>query len=149
MKLNTQAHLLKHKYINDCHQGPNICSRNLVNNINMKIETAAARYRHVFAMLRTLGQFGGCEWCLEFLKLRKQDVHGVLEAELPNALTQEHAKQLQERSLLNSNVVPKGNRTVSWIWRGSLGSSSDNQSGEDKFGDGWSFPSSCKDVCWW
>jgi hypothetical protein len=80
---------------------------------------------------------------LEFLELRNQDVRGLSDAELPDAPTQERAEELQARSLLNGGGVPEGNRTVSWIWRGSLRSSSGDQGEQDEFGEGWFSPFEC------
>jgi len=70
--------------------------------------------------LPTLDPHGKSGWRLEFLELRNQDVRALSEAELPNAPTQERSQQLQARSLLGGGGAPEGNRTVSWIWRGSL-----------------------------
>ena len=54
--------------------------------------------------------------------------------ELPNAPTQEHAEEPQVRTLLWNDVVPEGNQTVSWIWRGSL--STDPEDRSDEYGEG-------------
>ena len=133
-KLNAQARLLKHKYINVRHQIPNTRSRNLLNRVNTKIEAFATKYRHAFASLQALHQGeGSAEWRQEFFELRNQDVRGLSEAELPNAPTRERAEELQARSLLNGGTVPEGNRTVSWIWRGSLGG---DQGGQDEYSEG-------------
>ena len=130
-KLNAQARLIKYKYVNVRHQMPNTRSRNLLNRISTKIETAAAKYRRALTALQALDQCGSSEWCSEFLELRNQDVRGLSEAALPKAATQERAEELQARTLLNGDVVPEGNRTVSWIWRGSL------KDGHDEYGEGW------------
>ena len=136
-KLSAQARLLKYKYVNVRHQALNTRSRNLLSHINTKIEVIATKYRHAFAMLQVLDQHGEAEWHLEFLKLRGQDVRGMLETELPNAPTRERAEELHARSLLSGNVTPEGNRTVSWIWRGSLKGSFGDQDGQDEYGEGW------------
>jgi len=137
-KLNAQARLLKHKYVNARGQGPNTRSLGLINRVNTKTNAAASRYRHAFAMLRILdwSTSGGSEWRSEFFELKLQDVRGLSVAELPDAPTQEHAEQLQARSLLNGGVPPEGNRTVSWIWRGSLKDSSEGQGVQDEYGEG-------------
>ena len=135
-KLNTQACLLKHKYINIRHQAPNTRSWNLLNRVNAKIEAIATKYCHAFARLQVLDQGSGSEWRWEFFELRSQDVHGLSEAELPSALTRECAEELQARSLLNGGVVPEGNCTVSWIWRGSLKGGLEDQGGQDEYGEG-------------
>lgn len=136
-KLNAQARLLKHKYVNVRHQAPNTRSRNLLNRINTKIEASAAKYRNAFASLQALCQGEkSAEWRREFFELRNQDVRGLSEAELPNALTQERAEELQARALLNGGAVPEGNRTVSWIWRGSHRGDLGDQGGQDEYGEG-------------
>ena len=63
-------------------------------------------------------------------------MRGLSEAELPSALTREHAEELQARSLLNDSVIPEGNRTVSWVWRGSLKDDLRGQGGQDKYSEG-------------
>lgn len=136
-KLNAQARLLKYKSVHVRHQAANTRSRNLLNRINKKIQAASARYRHVFAMLQVLDPRDVLGWHSEFLELKDGDVRGLSQAELPHAPTRERAEELQARTLLNGGVVPEGNRTVSWIWRGSLKGSSDDWDGQDKFGEGW------------
>jgi len=135
-KLNAQARLLKHKYVNVRHQASNTRSRNLLNRINAKIDVVATKYRHAFASLQALDQREEPEWRSEFLELGNQDVRGMSEAELPKAPTRERAQDLQARSLLNNNIVPEGNRTISWIWRGSLKEGLGDQSGQDEYGEG-------------
>ena len=135
-KPSARAHLLKYKYVNARHQAPNTHSKNLVNRVNSKIEAIVTKYRHVFAMLQALDKCEEAEWHSEFLVLRNQDVHGLSEMELPNIPSLEHVEELQARSLLSGNIIPEGNRTVSWIWRGSLQGSFRDQSGEDEYGKG-------------
>ena len=53
-KLTAQACLLKYKYVHIQNQVPNTCSRNLLNRVNMKIMAIAAKYYHMFTMLRAL-----------------------------------------------------------------------------------------------
>jgi hypothetical protein len=137
MKLSARARLLKYKYVNVRHQALNTRSRNLISRINTKIEVIAAKYRHAFAMLQALDQHGEGEWRSEFFNLGNQDVRGMSETELPNAPTQERAEDLHARSLLPGNVVPEGNRTVSWIWRGSLKDSFGDGTVHDEYGEGW------------
>lgn len=145
-KLNAQARLLKYKYVHVRHQGPNTRSRDLLNRVNTKIVAISSKYRHAFAMLGILDPCRTSEWRSEFLELRKQDVRGLSQAELPNAPTQERAEELQARTLLSGNVFPEGNRTVSWIWRGSLKDTSDGQGGCDEFGEGWQSFSSYPNI---
>ena len=134
MKLNAQARLLKYKYINVRHQVPNTRSKNLLNRINAKIAAVATRYRHALAALQVLDRCEVSEWRSEFLELRNQDIRGLSEAALPQAATRQRAEELQARTLLNADVVPEGNRTVSWIWRGSL--KGGPESGQDEYGEG-------------
>ena len=138
-KLNARARLLKHKYVNIRGQLPNTRALGLVKDVNVKIDAAATRYRNALTMLRALDRTasGGSEWRSEFFELGPQDVRGLSTAELPDAPTQERAEQLQARRLLNGGVVPEGNRTISWIWRGSLKGSSEGQGMQDEYGEGW------------
>ena len=135
-KLNAQARLLKHKYINVRHQAPNTRAQTLLKRVNAKIETITAKYRHAFTMLQALDSHGESEWRSEFFELGNQDVRGLSQPELPSAPTQERAEELQARSLLPNDVVPEGNRTVSWIWWGSIKGGLDGQDKRDEYGEG-------------
>ena len=137
-KLTAQARLLKYKYVNVRHQVPNTRSRSLLNRVNVKIEACAVKYRHAFQMLRVLDSSDHPEWRSEFLELRPQDVRSMGEGELPSAPTRERAEELQARTLLNGNVLPEGNRIISWIWRGALNSV--DRDGQKDFGEGSSYP---------
>jgi len=139
-RLTAQSRLIKYKYINVRHQGPNTRSRGFLNLVSTKIDAATTKYRHAFAAVQVLDQSGESEWRSTFLELRDQDVRGLAEAELPDAPTRERAEELQARSLLKGGAMPEGNRTVSWIWRGSIKGSSGDQGGQDEYGEGW-FPS--------
>lgn len=139
-KLTAQARLLKYKYVHVRHQVPNTRSRNLLKRVNAKIEVISAKYRHALRMLQALDPRRMSEWHLEFLELGKQDVRGLSQAELPNAPTQERAEELQARTLLRNDVVPEGNRTVSWIWRGSHKANVEDQGGSDEYSEGSWFP---------
>ena len=134
-KLNALARLLKYKYVHVRHQAPNTRSRVSLSRINTKITALAAKYRHAFAALQVLDPHETSGWRSDFLELRSQDVRGLSEAELPDAPTQARAEQLQARSLLSSNVVPEGNQTVSWIWRG-LMVNSGSLDPQSEFGEG-------------
>ena len=124
---------VKYKYVHVRHQAPNTRSRNLLNRINVKIDTIAAKYRRALTALQALDTCGKSEWRSEFHKLRKQDVRYLSQAELPKAPTQERTKELHARTLLKG-VAPKGNRMISWIWQGSL----KDQVGEDGYNEGLS-----------
>lgn len=138
-KLTAKARLLKYKYVHVRHQAPNTRSRNSLGRINAKIETHVLRYRHAFMTLRALDPHGKFGWRSEFLELQNQDVRGLSQAELPDAPTQARAEQLQARSLLSGNVVPEGNRTVSWIWRGSLKENCRSFDTQNEFNEGQAF----------
>jgi hypothetical protein len=135
-RLSARVRLLKYKYVNVRHQAPNMCARNLLTRINNKIEVSSTKYCHAFAMLGALDQREGSDWRSELLELKGEDVRGMSEAGLPKAPTRERAEELQARSLLNGGVVPQGNRTVSWIWRGSLKGDSVDQDGLSNYGEG-------------
>ena len=135
-KLTAKARLLKYKYVHVRHQAPNTRSRNLLNRVDVKVETITAKYRRAFAALKALDPNGKLERRSEFLELRDQDIRSLSQAELPDAPTQKRAKEHQARSLLNGGVVPEGHRTISWIWRGSLKDNSENQSERNEHGEG-------------
>ena len=131
-QLTAQARLLKYKFVHVRHQGANTRSRNLLNRNTAKIATVAAKYRHAFSTLHILDPKGS-EWSSEFQELEKQDLRCFAEAELPEAPTEERMQELHARTLLNGGVEPEGNRTVSWIWRGSL------KDGSEHLGEGTLF----------
>ena len=135
-RLVAKTRLIKYKYVNVRHQAPNTRSRGHLNQISTKIDAAVAKYRHAFAALQVLDQSGKSEWRSKFRELRDQDVRGLSEPELPNARTRERAEELQARSLLNGGAMPEGNRTVSWIWRGSIGGGPGEQGRSDEYGEG-------------
>ena len=130
--LTAKTRLLKHKYINVRHQAPNTRSRDLVDQTRAKIDACTVKYRHASKMLRALDPSDNFKWQSEFCELRPQDVRGIAQPELPTAPTQERAEELLARSLLNGGGLPEGNRTVSWIWRGSLRDSD----GQTEYGEG-------------
>lgn len=138
-KLNAQARLVKYKYVNVRHQIPNTRSRNSLGRVNAKIEAFATKYRHAFLMLCALDPRGTFGWRSDFLELRSQDVRGLSQPELPKASTQACAEKLQERSLLSGGALPEGNRTVSWIWRGSLTGDNESPNKHAEFGEGKDF----------
>ena len=139
--LSAQARLLKHKYVNVRHQVPNTRSRNLLNRVRVKVEANGAKYSYARKMLQALERSDSAAWRSEFLELRPQDIRCMGQAELPSAPTQERAQELQARSLLKG-VAPEGDRTVSWIWRGSLKDSVGDHVGQNQYGEGSSLNSS-------
>ena len=106
----------------------------------MKIEAIVVKYHHVLEMLQALDLCDGSEWHSEFLDLRPQDIHRMAEVELPSTPTRERAEELWKRTLLNGIVVPEGDQTISWIWRGSLKSNTraGDCNGQNEFGEGLS-----------
>ena len=135
-KLSAKARLLKYKYVNVRNQGPNTRSLGHIGRVNAKLAVAATKYRNAFAMLQILDQSSESQWRSEFLELRDQDIRSMSEPEFPNARTRERAEELQARSLLNGGGIPEGNRTVSWIWRGSVKDGLGDRSGQDELGEG-------------
>ena len=135
-QLGARARLYKHKFVHVCHQRPNTRSWNSIGRVDVKIEALTTKYRCAFSTLPTLDFHGKSGWHSEFLELRNQDVRALSEAELPNAPTQARAQQLQARSLLSGGVVPEGNQTVSWIWRGLL----QDPDAHEEFGEGSRVP---------
>ena len=146
-KLTAQAQLLKHKHTNVCHQGPNTCSRDLLNHIK-KVDVVADKYSHAHKMLQALNLSDSSEWHSEFLELRPQDICCMAKAELPNAPTWERVEECQARTLLNGNAMPEGNRTVSWIWRGSLKKNYRDHVGHKEHGEGPLPNFHCVHRCW-
>ena len=63
-------------------------------------------------------------------------MQGLSQTELPAAPTQEHAEELQVRTLLSNNVIPKGNQMVLWMSRDSLTDNIEGQDGLNKYGKG-------------
>ena len=61
------------------------------------------------------------------------------EAEMPSAPTKERMEEHQTRTLLKGGAMPEGNRTVSWIWRGSLKDDSRDHAVQREYGEGLLF----------
>ena len=134
-KLTAQARLLKYKYVHVRHQASNTRSRNLLNSIGAKIEVAVVKYRRALTALKVLDPGRKLGWHSEFLELRDKDIRWMSQEELPDAPTKQRAEELRKRKLLNGKIVPEGNRTVSWVWRGSL-KDSETQGGPNEYGEG-------------
>jgi hypothetical protein len=118
LHLHSRSRLLKDKYLNVRHQGPNTKSRELLNRVSTRISTAAGQYTAAYSVLSALDTDPTAQWRTELLVLRGEDVRGVLEPSLPNHPDPERASAILARTLLNGGVFPEGNHTPSWIWRG-------------------------------
>lgn len=136
IKLNAKARLLNHKFVNVRHQLPNTRSQDLLSRTSTRIGAIAAKYCNSLTRLRDLDKDKMSKWRSEFLDLTGDDLRALAEPEPPKAATQERARELQERSLLNGNKLPEGYRTVSWVWRGSVGSDLEDQDGQSDYSEG-------------
>ena len=116
--LHSRSRLLKDKYVNVRHQGPNTKSRGLVDRVAAQISTAADRYRTAYSALRALDLDPKAKWRTELLILHERDVRAISEPSPPSHPDPARASAILARTLLNGGVLPEGNRTLSWIWRG-------------------------------
>lgn len=73
---------------------------------------------------------------MELLELTRDDLRRLSEPALPSAPTMERAREIQARTLLPGNTAAEGDRTVSWIWRGSLKKNSHGSDTQSEFGEG-------------
>ena len=118
LHLHSKSRLLKDKYVNVRHQGPNTKSRALLDRVSAHISTAADRYTIARSALNTLDPDPKSPWRKEFLVLNKADIRGMAEAELPDHPDPKRANAILERTLLSGGAFPEGNKKSSWIWRG-------------------------------
>ena len=116
--LHSRSRLLKDKYVNVRHQGPNTKSRELVSRVSSRISVAADRYTAAYSALDALDTDPTAEWQTEFRALHANDIRGVSEPSLPDHPDPERASAILARTLLGGGVHPEGNHTPSWIWRG-------------------------------
>lgn len=116
--LHSRSRLLKDKYLNVRHQGPNTKSRGLLNRVSGHISTAADRYTTAYSALSALDTDPAAKWRTELLILHEKDIRGISETSPPDHPDPKRASAILGRTLLNGGVPPEGNRTVSWIWRG-------------------------------
>lgn len=138
-RLNTQAHLLKHKYVNVRHQAPNTRSKELLNRTTTRINAITVKYHSALKSLQALDKDEEAGWRSEFLELGGDDLRSLSEPKLPSAPTRDRALEIQARSLLNGGALPEGTRTISWIWRGAIkGGLVDNEGNGDQsdYGEG-------------
>ena len=116
--LHSRSRLLKDKYVNVRHQGPNTKSRGLVDRVAAQISTAADRYTTAHSALMALDTDPTAEWRTELLVLHEKDIRSISEPPPPSHPDPARASAILARTLLNGGVLPEGNRTLSWIWRG-------------------------------
>jgi hypothetical protein len=118
LHLHSKSRLLKDKYINVRHQGPNTKSRALIDRVSVHISTAADRYTIARSALNALDPNPKSAWRNEFHILNKADIRGMSEPELPDHPNLKRANAILERTLLSGGALPEGNKISSWIWRG-------------------------------
>ena len=118
LNLHSRSQLLKDKYVNVWHQGPNTKSRELLNRVSTQISSATERYTTARSALDTLDTYPTAQWQTELLVLHAKDVRGVSEPLLPDHPDPEWVSAILARMLLSGGVFPEGNHTPSWIWRG-------------------------------
>ena len=118
LHLHSKSRLLKDKYVNVRHQGPNTKSRALLDRVSTQISTAAGRYTAACSALDALDPDPKAKWREEFCILRETDIRGMSEHEPPQHQNPDRAGAVLQRSLLSGGALPEGSRTTSWIWRG-------------------------------
>ena len=118
INLHSKSGLLKDKYINVRHQGPNTRSREFIGRISSRISVAADRYTVAYTALDALDPDSAAEWRTEFRPLHANDIRGMSESSLPDHPDPERASAILARTLLNGGAYPEGNHALSWIWRG-------------------------------
>ena len=118
LNLHSRSRLLKDKYVNVRHQGPNTRSLALINRVNTQISSAAERYNIAHSALNALDPDPAAQWRTALLVLHTKDIRGVSEPSLPDHQDPERANAALKRMLLSGGAFPEGNHTPSWIWRG-------------------------------
>ena len=116
--LHSRSRMLKDKYLNVRHQGPNTRSRESLGRVSARIETCVAKYRAARAVLDALDPDPTAAWRHDFLILHEKDIRGMSEPKLTDHPEPERAKAIQARMLLSGGIPPEGSQTLSWIWRG-------------------------------
>ena len=116
--LHSKTGLLKDKYVNVRHQGPNTRSREFIGRVSSRISVAVDRYIAAYSALDVLDANSTAKWRTEFRPLHTNNICGVSEPSLPDHPDPKHASAILARTLLNGGAYPEGNHTVSWIWRG-------------------------------
>lgn len=118
LQLHSKSRLLKDKYVNVRHQGPNTKSRALLDRVSAQISAAAGRYTAARSALDALDPDPKAQWRVEFCILREADIRGMSEPELPQHQNPGHVGAVLQRTLLSGGALPEGSKTTSWIWRG-------------------------------
>ena len=118
LHLHSRSRLLKDKYVNVWHQGPNTKSRELLGRLSARIATAASQYNTAYTALNVLDTDPKAHWRTELLILHEKDIRGISDPSLPDHQDPERASAILARSLLSGGVFPEGNHMPSWIWRG-------------------------------
>ena len=118
LHLHSRSRLLKDKYVNVRHQGPNTKSRELLNRVSTRISAAADKYTVAYSALDTLDSNSSAPWRIELLVLHAKDIRGVSEPSLPDHPDPDRASAITARMLLSGGAFPEGDHTTSWIWRG-------------------------------
>ena len=118
LNLHSKSRMLKDKFVNVRHQGPNTRSRELLDRVSARILASADKYRAAHSALDTLDPDPKASWRNELLVLEVKDVRGMAEPKPLDHLDFERANAAQARILLPGGVFPEGSQTISWIWRG-------------------------------
>lgn len=116
--LHSRSRMLKDKYLNIHHQGPNTRSRESLGRVSARISTCVAKYRAARAALDALDPDPMAVWRRDFLTLHEKDIRGMSEPKPPDHPDPERAKAIQARGLLSGGVPPDSSQALSWIWRG-------------------------------
>lgn len=118
LHLHSRSRLLKDKYVNVRHQGPNTKSRELLNRVSNHISIAVDRYTAAYPALCALEMDPKAAWRTDLFTLHEKDIRAMSEPSLPSHPDPERAGAIMARTLLSGGALPDGNHTVSWIWRG-------------------------------
>ena len=118
LNLHSKSRMLKDKFVNVRHQGPNTRSRELLDRVSARILASADKYRAAHSALDTLDPDPKASWRNELLVLEVKDVRGMAEPKPLDHLDFERANAAQARILLPGGVFPEGSQTILWIWRG-------------------------------
>ena len=118
LHLHSRSRILKDKYVNIRHQGPNTKSRELLDRVLDRISACADKYRAARSALEALDPDPAASWRHEFLILQEKDVRGMSEPKPSDHPDRKRANAILARTLLGKGELPQGNHTLSWIWRG-------------------------------
>ena len=118
LHLHSRSRLLKDKYVNVRHQGPNTKSRELLNRLSVRISAAADQYNTAYTALGVLDLDPKAHWRAELFVLHENDIRGVSDPSLPDHPDPERASTILAKTLLSGGAFPEGHRMPSWIWRG-------------------------------